>query len=417
MKKIIALVLVVCMLCISFVACAKPEAPEADAPAVEKPAEDASVDEKPAEAETEASGEPIKVGMITMLTGASAEAGKNNERSARLVIDKVNAEGGINGRPIELIIYDDEEVPETAAKCITRLVDADNVVAIVGSNLSANALASVDITEKAGVLHLVGGTSPLLTNQGYQYLYRAVAPSSVVDPTWIDMMCTDMNVKNVAIMSIENEYGQSGREIILENLKNYSDVNVVADETFQVTDTDFTAQITKVLKSNPDGIILYSITTNACMVIKQLRRMGYTGHIYGDISLLQADILNIVGSDADGIIAGATYVVPASPDLATSPEQQAMLQEYLDTYGEMPLYDTAFRFYDATSLVVEALKNAENVDDRESVAEAFRKINGYKGIGGVFDYTVGTGEGLNTAGKFMIKDGTIMAFDKNTVDG
>ncbi len=417
MKKIFALVLAVLMLSCALAACSQPapaaEEPKTEAPKTEEVKEEKPAEEKPAE-EPEAAGEPIKVGLVTFLTGASAQAGIENERVCRMVIDKANAAGGINGRPIELIVYDDEMLPETSVKCVTRLVDADNVVALLGCHLSANVLAAVDITESANMLHLAGGTSALLTNAGYKNVYRTTVSSGFVDPTWVNVMCDDMGVKKVALISIENEYGQSGHETILKTLEEkHPDVELVADVTFQVTDTDFTAQINKVLSSEPDGVIVYSLTDNACMVIKQLRRMGWTGHIYGDVCIVQQDVLNIVGDDANGIIAGAAYVIPATPEEGANEKQVLMLQEYYDIYNEMPVYDSAFRYYDGANMLVEALKTATDVDDRQSVADAYGSIKGYEGIGGVFDYTDGSGDGLTAASMFMIQDGKIQAYDKS----
>ena len=278
MKKVLTLLLTLCMV-LSLAACGGKDS-GSSAPAdsgTSAPADTGSEDSGDS-GEAAPSGDTIKIGLYATITGPNALAGEMAEKGARLAIKEVNEAGGVNGQMLELVVYDDKSTPEGAVRAVTRMVDVDQVAAMVGSNSSPNIVAASQITEDAGVLQIGCGTSPSYTNAGYQYIFRGTANANLPNAAFVDAM-TQMGVSKVAILSIASENGVSGVNSTKELMP--SSMEIVCEEQYQPTDTDFTGQIAKVIASGADGVILYGTTSDSALAIKQLRSNGYTGYISG----------------------------------------------------------------------------------------------------------------------------------------
>ena len=357
----------------------------------------------------------IRIGMYTPLTGNSAAAGETVKRSAEIAVDEINASGGINGAKIELIIYDDAGTTEGAVKAATRLIDLDEVNLIIGDYLSANMLATYPVTEDAKILQIGLGTASSWTNIGCKYLYRATAVASLPIKSFIQLM-KQIGDKNIALITSESEYGQTGRRAMLEELKAQG-IAIAADVTYQPTDTDFTGLIAKVMQEKPDGIIIYGVSTELPQLMKQIRQQGYTDTVYTGECGSNSDFLAVTGEAANGLVFASAYFMPETPEGGTSEIQRRFLRAFYEKYHEMPYAESAFRAYDAVYLAAEALKNAKDITDGESIRNAFAAINGYEGIGGTFNYTDGSGDGLSTCNAYMILDGRVREFDLEALRG
>lgn len=353
------------------------------------------------------------IGMYASQTGTSASVGENQIRGAQLAVQEINASGGIlGGRPIELIVYDDASSTEMAVKVVTRLVEDDKVDVILGGNMSPNILASLPVTEDAHVLHIGAGTGTTWTNIGCKYLYRATVSGVLPTETFIEMM-QEMGETTAAMLSLEAEYGQSGRLNVLEVLKE-TDIQLVADVTYQSTDTDYTGHIAKLLKDDPGSIIHYGYSSEMAVFLKQLRQAGYEGCVYtveggGDRQLSQ-----IAGAAADGVVFSAAYVIPEEIGDATSELEAAYLTNFVDTYGEMPTSDCAYRGYDEVYLACAVLDASADPADREANREAILSTK-FTGLAGTFDFSDGSGDGLSSANKYMLMDQKVKGFDRDAM--
>lgn len=386
-KKSIAIILTVLM-AISMTACAKSEKGESGSNS-ETSSKSISTDE-------------IKIGLYGTITGPNALAGEMMEKGGQLAIKQINEAGGINGRPVKLVVYDDKSSPEGAVKVVTRLVDVDKVIAIVGSNSSPNILASTQITEEAGIIQVGGGTSPKYTNAGYEYIFRGTTNADLPNKAFVDTM-KQMEVKKVALFYVASEYGKSGIQSVKELLGN--DIEIICEETYQSTDTDYTGQIAKIINSKPDGVIVYGMTNELALSLKQFRRNGYEGYIYGPEGLGVPDIINVAGDAANGVIFGSGAVIPAFLENATNEVEKEMLKAFVAEYGALPVSDVAYRGYDSAMLICEALKNSKDITDPKSIREAFLNITDFAGIAGSYDFSDGSGDGLKEARTYIIDDG------------
>lgn len=356
----------------------------------------------------EADGEPIKIGLYGTITGPNAIAGEMLDKGAQIAVKHVNEDGGIHGRPLELITLDDKSNPEGALKAVTRLIDVENVIAMVGSNSSPNILGTVNVTEEAQVIQVGGGTSPTYTNAGYEYLFRGTANGELPNAAAVAGM-KKMGVKTIGILSVAAENGESG----VRSFKGHmgEDIEVVAEEKYQTTDTDYTGQIAKIMAASPDGVLIYGMTNETALAIRQFRRNGYEGYIYGPEAMGVGDLLNVAGESANDVIFGSAAVVPASTEDARNEVDKKMLEDFVTEYGDMPISDVVYRGYDGVRIIAEALRNAEDIEDPVSIREALVNIKDFELTQGIYDFTDETGDGLSEATTYIIQDGKHLIFD------
>jgi len=412
MKKIVSILLVASMIFV-MAACTGQVAATGSASEGSAEVQTETSDQASNTTEGAVSTDPINVGMYTTLTGASANAGECQERGVRIAMDEINAAGGINGRMIELIVYDDGGTTEGAVKATTRLIEVDDVDYILGGFSSPNILASSALTEEAKVLHIGVGTASSWTSIGCEYLYRATVNGSLPIKTFIELM-KEMGEKTATLISVETEYGQSGHDNIVAQLEE-SGIELLSDVTYQTTDTDFTGHIAKMMAKNPDTIILYGLGNEMALILKQLRQQGFTNNVYTCEGGANSDILTVAGSSANGLIFAAPYVVPATPEEGATDLIKQVLTTYYTTYGDMPASDLVYRGYDQLMLLAEALKKVADITDREAVKDAFKSLSGIELCGGSFDFNDGTGDGLKVSSAFMIYETKVQVFDMATM--
>ena len=406
MKRLFAILLVVAML-LALAGCAGGEKPS-DNPS-DKPS-DSSDTSNPS-----SNADPLRIGIWTSLTGASAIEGELIENGARLAAAQWNAKGGIKGRQIDFVVYDDQSTTEGAVTATTRLIENDKVDAIIGSNLSNAIVATASLIEEAGIPFVGSGTGTAWTKCGYNYIFRGTVVNSFMNEGFVRVAAEEMGVKNAAFIWVETENGQTASAAIKGYCEQYG-VNISYEGTYQSSDTDFTAQVTNTIKANPDGVMLFGLANELSLIVKQLRQAGYNGYIYMAEAGASVDLIDVAGSAADGIVFTAAYVVPSEPAKATSELMKEMLEAYVEMYGEMPATDVAFRVYDGANLLFTAFENATDMNDKDSVRDAFYNIKGYEGIAGTFDYSAKDGDGLSGCNVYMIIGGEYYAFDKATLE-
>ncbi len=151
--------------------------------------------------------------------------------------------------------------------------------------------------------------------------------------------------------------------------------------------------------------------TNECaLAIKQFRRNGYEGFIYGPEAMGVPDLVKVAGEAADNVIFGSAAVIPATVEDAINDVEKAFLEAFIAEYGELPVSDVVYRGYDSVMLIAEALKNASDIKDPDSIREAMLNVKGKELIQGIYDFSEATGDGLSTARNYIIQDGKNVSF-------
>lgn len=419
MKRVLAAVLAA-SLALSMAACAQktdtpaPEAKGTDqaaAAATEAPKDDAAKGEEKKDdaAAPAASGDVIKIGHFGPLTGAISASGQYAEKGLRLKVKQINEAGGINGKQLELIAYDDKGTAEAAVKAATRLIDEDKVTAIIGSQLSGNIQAAGERVEAAKVPLVGTGVSPVWLSNGWTYLFRALSNSTGGAAPLAEAM-KQLGSTKVATIVYQDEGSMSAAKQVVEAMK-AAGIEITDEEVFQPNDTDWTGQFSKMISTNPNGILLLAQGEHVAPMMTQLRGLGYKGYVYGQETMSLPDIRKVGGENANGIVFYAPHCVPDAVEEANTDKEKAFLEAFSKEYGEMPASDVAYRAYDAMTILAEGLTKA-NSTDGTAIRDALKGISGLEVLAGTIDYTqFDNGEGMKGMQVFITHNGKNMLLD------
>ncbi|MCC8025103.1 MAG: ABC transporter substrate-binding protein [Clostridium sp.] len=382
---------------------------QAAAPAAEQTKADSADSSEAGDSSEAPSGDTIKIGFYGPLTGASSVVGVEGQKAVQLAIKEANEAGGVNGRQLELISYDDAQNTETSVKVVTRLVESDKVTAIIGSHISGSILATVDISEAAKVVQVGSGTSPIWTNIGLKYTFRGTACSDQFNIDCYKSMET-MGATKIATLAGETEYAQTAAATIHDLVEEGGKMEVVAQENFTTGDTDFSGQIVKIIAAGADGVYVVGGSEDMGKIVKQLRQKGYEGYIYGIEPFGAPDAKSVAGDAFDDIVFSCCYFVPDSVEEASSDIEKEFLEKFVAEFGALPTSEVAYRDYDGTNILIEAMRSAGSLDG-DSIREAILNLK-YTGIGGDFDFSADNGEGLSTGNTFIAIEGKVQVLDE-----
>ena len=388
MKAVLRMFAVMLVVFVALVGCSKKEeAPTAQAPA---PAEQAAA---PAPAPTPATGEPIKVGALLAETGGASFLGAPEAKTMRMLVEQINAQGGVNGRPIELIVMDTGGSPEKAVSFARQLIEEQQVFAILGPSTSGETMQIKTIVEEARTLLISCAAAEVIVNPVAKYVFKTPQKDSYAVQMIYEQM-QKMGIKKIGILSGNTGFGKAGKGL-LEAMAADFGIQVVISEVYDAKATDLTAEVTKLKAAGVQAVVNWSIVPAQAIVPKNMAQIGlnvplFQSHGFGNIKYVEA-----AGAAAEGIIfpAGRLLVVDVLPD---DNAQKAVLMAYKTAY-EAQFGEAASTFgghgYDALMILVTAMKQSQSFD-REVVRDTVEHLTGFVGTGGIFNFTPEDHNGL-----------------------
>lgn len=261
-------------------------------------------------------GDPIRIGVLTPLTGAGGSYGQGMQTAIKLAADEINASGGVLGRKIQLFSEDDQTDPQAAVNAAKKLIEVNKVQAILGTWASAVSMAVAPLCIKAGVVHLnTSGTPDLTTLKDDDWVYRLQA-SNVLFGEAFGAAAIKRGFKTAATMANNNP---SGLGIANEFRKFFEKLGgkVLEQVVYNDKQTSFKAELEKVLAAKPEVIILGSYTPDAIIIAKEAYQMGAKVKWIGPAFALNAKFIDGVGKEvAEGMIALDGRAATDSPGYA-----------------------------------------------------------------------------------------------------
>lgn len=352
--------------------------------------------------------EVIRVGAIFDVTGTGAPLGVPAEQSARMVLEKVNAEGGINGIPLDVVFLNNESVEDKSVLAFKRLVDEDQVLAVAGASQSGTTLAMVPAATEAEVplVSAAAAVSIVEPLPDRRWIFK-VAPndSHVIKRTLEHML--ENGIRRIAWIGVNNAFGHSGKRQ-LDLLAPQMGVEVLRTETFEANDADMRVQLTRINAVNPDAVFAWGIPPAASIITRNYRELDLTMPLYHSHGVGSRRFLELAEGTADGVMfaIGPLVVAEQLPD--THPQKPALL-EYLGVFESKHGTRSTFgaHGYDALMLIVQALRNTtltgDVSKDRASLRDSLEQVQGHIGIGGTFDLTPTDHVGLNEEDLVMVR--------------
>ncbi|MYL82815.1 ABC transporter substrate-binding protein [Desulfovibrio aerotolerans] len=345
--------------------------------------------------------EPIRLGAVLSVTGPASFLGEPEKNTILMEVDKINAAGGVLGRPVEVIILDDETDVNKAVLAVDRLIKKENVAAILGPTTSGNSLAVMGKAAAAKVPLISCSAAEKITKPVNPYIFK-VAPSDRLAVARILAHAKTKGYKKLAILTVSDGFGQAGREVLKE-LVPAEGFELTADEVFGPKDTDMTAQLTKIQGTSPDAVICWGTNPGPAVVAKNRVQLGLTTPLYMSHGVASKKFIELAGDAADGLLLPAGKITAAAK-LPGTDAQKAQLVAYATAYDERykaPVSTFGGHGYDSLHLAVRAIADAKS-DKPEAIRDALEKIKGFAGIGGIFTFTPEDHAGLGPDAFIML---------------
>jgi branched-chain amino acid transport system substrate-binding protein len=356
--------------------------------------------------------EPIKIGALLAVTGPASFLGAPEARTLEMLVEELNAKGGLAGRKVQLIVKDTGASPEKAISFAKQLIEEEQVFALVGPATSGETMAVKPIAEESRTLLLSCAAAESIVNPVARYVFKTAQKDSHAIVKVFQQM-KKMGVSRIGVLSSNTGFGKAGKEQIAKLAPEHG-IQIVVDEVYDKAATDLTAEVTKVKAANVQAILNWSIEPAQAIVIKNARQLGVTVPIFQSHGFANIQYVKAAGAAAEGVVFPASRIVVAEA-LPEKHPQKAVLVAYKKAYEARYGEDaSAFGGYahDAFALLVRAVK--EVGPDREKVRAAVEGMKGFVGTSGVFAFGPGDHNGLDVDAFEMVtvKDGKFVLLGK-----
>ena len=356
------------------------------------------------------SAEPIKIAGIFALTGRAAHIGTAQRDAVLLAIDEVNAQGGINGRKLEMVMEDTESNPTKAVMALKKVLESEDVVAIIGPTLTGTAMAMRGFIEKEQIptfmhsggdvilkLPLKKGDPSTLPKWTFKSPYKAADAMGKI--------CEYMSkhdIKKIGFLYSNEGFGKDGLRNVKVQAPKYG-VEIAASEAFQPKDVDMTAQLTRINAQGVDGIIAWTVGPAMGIVAKNIKQLGIKAPLFECHGAGDPIFWKVAGEAGEGVMMPSTKIV-VGEQLPDTDIQKKMTLDYVKAYkekfnrepGTMVAYGA-----DAALIVVDAIKKVG--PDRAKIREAIENTKGYVGLSGIYNISPEDHNGLSMQDIVMIK--------------
>jgi branched-chain amino acid transport system substrate-binding protein len=321
------------------------------------------------------SSKEIVVGEYGSLTGNTATFGQSTKNGSEMAFDEINKAGGLLGKPVKLIVEDDQSKPEEAATAVTKLINQNAVQAVLGEVASSRSLAAAPICQGAKVPMVTpSSTNPKVTQVG-DYIFRVCFTDIQQGEADAKFAAKSLKLKKAALLyDVRNDYSVGLRLVFAQKFKEYGG-EIVAEQSYSEGDSDFRAQLTQLKSANPEVIYVPGYYTEVGTIARQSRDLGISAPLLGGDGWDSPRLWEIGGKALNGCYFSNHYSVDDP-----APAVQKFVADYKAKYGATPDALAALG-YDAARILADAMKRA-NSSDGAKVRDALAQTKAYAGVTG-----------------------------------
>ncbi len=331
------------------------------------------------------SAEPVRIGAFLAVTGPAAYLGDPELKTLQMTVADLNANGGLLGRPVELVHYDTGGNAREAVDFAKRLIKNDRVDIIVGGSTSSDTLAVIPEVEKEGVPLLALSGAVDIVEPVKKWVFK-VAPSDRMAVIQIYQDLRKRNLSKIALITGDGGFDKSGREQLRKLAGEYGMV-IVADEAYSNKDTDMSAPLNKIRATDAQAIINFGFGQAPAIVTKNIKQLGITLPVYQSHGVASQTFIDLAGDAAEGVRLPASPLLVAE-QLADADPQKPVLLAYKRQYQAR--YGAASAFggyaYDGAMIAMAAIQRAGSVN-KAAVRDEIERTAGFIGTAGVFNIT------------------------------
>lgn len=332
------------------------------------------------------SEESYKVGFIVSATGPASTLGDNEYKTAIMIKEQVNQAGGINGHPFDLIIYDDSSDTTKGVLAVKRLIQNDNVCAIVGSTTSGVSLSIAPFAEEAKIPLVSMAGSIQIVEPVRPYIFKVPGHGSLQLGRACVSFIKPKGIKKIAFIYQAGGYGFEGKASIGDLAKEYG-FSIVVEDSYKATDTDMTSILTKVKASDAQALVIYGIPPGTSIVCKNAKQIGLKIPIVLDAGSLNQSFLDLGGEGVEGVFMPA-YQVPIINDVPDTDPIKKVIIDYLESFQKRWNKKSDHfggHAWEALQMVISALR--EVGPDPKKIRDYIENLKGFKGVTGLFSFS------------------------------
>lgn len=345
--------------------------------------------------------EPIKIGAVFSATGPASFLGEPEKNTVLMLAEQINEAGGVLGRELEVVVYDDETDVNKCVLAVDKLLKKDRVVTVLGPSVSGNTLAVMNKFPAARVPMISCAAAEKIVNPLNPWVFKT-PQSDRHAVTRILEHAGNQGYKNIAIITVSDGFGQAGRAV-LQELVPEKGFTLVADEVYGPKDTDMTAQLTSIKGKQPDAIICWGTNPGPAVIAKNRIQLGMDTPLYMSHGVASKKFIELAGNAAEGLLlpAGRLIVADQIPD---DHPQKPVVTQYIENYEstyDQPISSFGGYAWDALMLTVEAIEMGNSAEPQD-IRDNLEKIDGFVGTGGVFHFSPEDHNGLDASAFEMV---------------
>jgi len=321
---------------------------------------------------------PISLGAIVDLSGANSQVGQPEAALLKRYVARVNARGGVSGRKLKLTVTDGQSDQTVVVQAARRLVEQNGVTAVVGPTATDETLAVEDYLNSRRVPEVSLGGGDRIVQPVRSWVFKVFASDALAAQTVLGYMRAH-GVRRLGWLGLSDGYGPSGLAAF-QAAAPAAGVKLAPVESFAGSDTDMTAQLTRIKAAHPDAVMIYGAPPSSAIAQRNAKALGITVPIFHGLGSAAPGFVAQAGAAADGVSLGTGKLLVADQIPASDP-QHAALADFIKLNGGPNTFAGAA--YDAMTLLTKAL--AQGGSDRQKIRDALERTSGVPGVAGVFN--------------------------------
>jgi branched-chain amino acid transport system substrate-binding protein len=350
-------------------------------------------------------GEPIKIGFFAPLTGPVAADGESVLYAARIAVETINKEGGINGRDVELVYYDDHLDSSESVSIAQKLITSDEVVAVVSGSYSAPTRAAAEVYQRAGIPMIAAyAVHPDIPASG-DYIFQQTFLGSTQGKAGAHIALEELGATKVAILYVDNDFGRT----LTDSFKEYLVANggeIVFEDSFSLGEAEFTPSLTRIGGTGAELLYFPAYPSEGGQIIRQALDINLDINMLATQGVDSSQFLDIVGTQADGLIITTNF---------NREDQRAVVQNFIADFTALAGYPPdmiSVSTFDSFLILKEVMEqHGLNPGD---IANGIRGLTNFEALSGNIERFTDLGEVVKPVQVQIIKNGAFTYFGELT---
>ncbi|HKJ65801.1 MAG TPA: ABC transporter substrate-binding protein [Desulfopila sp.] len=334
----------------------------------------------------------IKVGINAPMTGDIPKVGEGSKYAAEMWLADVEAAGGleVGGKkyPVEIVLEDNESKAESAVKANTKMITQDDVMVIIGPQSSKQAVPAGDVANNYETPMISPWSTNPATTEDRPYVFRGCFLDPFQGPVLANFITNEFGFTKAGVLyDVASDYPKGLAEFFKQAWEEkHGEGSVVAYESFTTKDTDFSSQLTKIIRSDAEVLFVPQYYNEVALIVQQAKDLGWEGPIVGSDSWGSAETVELCGEACYGQFFSTHYAAAGAKGATKD-----FIDRYTEKYGYTP-DDVAALTWDSLRLAQAAIENSGELTgnikkDRKAVRDQLAKIEDFEGITGKMTFT------------------------------